>query len=46
MSAPFRIGFECGRTAVAVRADRRSDTPIALGALDCALCRPETRSHR
>ena len=33
MSTPFRIGFECGRTAIAVRVDRPSDMPIALTAL-------------
>ena len=33
MSAPFRVGFECCRTAVAVRVDRSSDMPAALGAL-------------
>jgi hypothetical protein len=33
MSTPFRIGFECGRTAVGVQVDRPSDIPIALAAL-------------
>jgi hypothetical protein len=33
VSAPFHVGFDGGRTAVAVRVDRPSDIPVAVGAL-------------